>query len=85
MDRFLVESNHSPGNCELVIKETHSIGYLHYFEWGCADDVHTGWAFIEAENHDQALMSVPSIVRDQARAVRVVKYGQKGARKHHPS
>ncbi|MDF1499867.1 MAG: hypothetical protein P1P76_05290 [Anaerolineales bacterium] len=46
MERFLVESNHSAGDCELVIKETHSIGYLHYFEWDCADDVHTGWAFI---------------------------------------
>jgi hypothetical protein len=85
MQRFLVESNHSPDNCELVIKETHSMGYLHYFEWGCAEDVHTGWAFLEAENRDQALMSVPSIVRDQARAVRVVKYGAEEARKHHSS
>lgn len=82
MERFLVESNHSAGNCELVVKETHSIGYLHYFEWGCADDVHTGWAFIEAENRGQALMAVPSIVRDQARAVRVVKFGKDGVRKH---
>jgi hypothetical protein len=83
MERYLVESHHSPENCEMVIKETHSIGYLHYFEWGCADDVHTGWAFIEAESRDQALMSVPSIVRDQARAVRVVKYGDKSAQLHH--
>ncbi len=85
MERFLVESHHSPGNCEMVIKETHSLGYLHYFEWGCADDVHTGWAFIEAENKDQALMSVPSLVRSQARAVRVVKYGREDAGEHHQS
>jgi hypothetical protein len=76
MERYLIESNHSPENCELVIKETHSLGYLHHFEWGCADDVHTGWAFLEAEDKTQALMSVPSIVRDQARAIRVVKYGK---------
>ncbi|MGD8552119.1 MAG: hypothetical protein PVI81_00200 [Anaerolineales bacterium] len=85
MERYLVESNHSPGNCEMVIKETHSLGYLHYFEWGCADDVHTGWAFIEAEDREQALMSVPSIVRNQARAVRVVQFGREDATKHHQS
>ncbi|MGD2057593.1 MAG: hypothetical protein PVI04_02590 [Anaerolineales bacterium] len=85
MDRYLVESNHSADNCELVIKQVHSMGYLHFFEWGCADNVHTGWAFIEAESHEQALMSVPSIVREKARAVRVVKYGEKPGQELHPS
>lgn len=85
MDRYLVESNHSADNCEMVIREVHSMGYLHFFEWGCADGVHTGWAFIEAENREQALMSVPSIVRERTRAVRVVKYGEKEARELHPS
>lgn len=85
MERYLIESNHSPGNCELVIKETSALGYLHHFEWGCADDVHTGWAFLEAENKAQALMSVPSIVRDQARAVRVVKFGKQKFGESHSS
>ena len=83
MEHYLIESNHSPGNCELVIKETHSLGYLHYFEWGCTDDVHTGWAFLEAEDKAQALMSVPSIVRAQARAIRVVKYGKQTSEDSH--
>lgn len=85
MEQYMVESNHSADNCELVIKETHAIGYLHHFKWGCADDVHTGWAILEAENRDQALMSVPSIVRDQARAVRLVKFGRKEASELHAS
>jgi hypothetical protein len=85
MERYLVESNHDPVNCEMVIKETHSIGYLHHFVWGCADDIHTGWAHIEAENRDQALLAVPLIVRGQARAVRIVKYGEKSADALHHS
>lgn len=83
MQKFLIESTHSASDCEMVIKETHAIGYLHHFEWGCTDDVHTGWAVLEAENRDQALMSVPSVVRGQSRAVRLVKFGPDQGRKMH--
>lgn len=76
MKRFLVESPHSHDQCEKVIKQVHSMGYLHHFEWGCEGGVHCGWAFIEADSSEEALMVVPTLVRDQARAVWVVKYGR---------
>lgn len=75
MDRYMVESPHDHDNCTLVIKEVHSMGYLHHFDWGCEDGVHVGWAILEAESREQALMVVPSLVRAEARAVRLVKYG----------
>ncbi len=74
MDRYLIESPHTEGNCHLVIKEVRAKGYLHRFEWGCADGVHCGWAIIEAESEGQARMIVPSIVRSDARVVRLVKF-----------
>jgi hypothetical protein len=74
MTRFLVETEHNMDSCALVVGEIHSMGYLHHFEWGCDVDIHCGWAFIEAENEGEALLSVPLIVRPQARAVRLIKF-----------
>lgn len=74
MDKFLVESPHTPHDCKLALKQIHSIGYLNNFEWGCHDGVHTGWAILEAENAAQALAVVPAAVRDKARVVRLSKF-----------
>jgi hypothetical protein len=74
MDRFLVESPHTIHDCKLAVKQVHSLGYLHNFDWGCEAGVHTGWAVIEAENESQALGVVPALVRSKARAVRLSKF-----------
>ena len=50
------------------------MGYLHHFEWGCKDDVHIGWAILEAESADQAQMVVPAMVRKEARVVGLTKW-----------
>ncbi len=49
-------------------------GYLHHFEWGCKDGVHSAWAIIEAENREHARQIVPWMVRDKARIVKLVKF-----------
>lgn len=74
MDRFVIESPHNADDCRLVITQIHAMGYLHHFEWGCPDGVHSGWAFIEAEDENQARMIVPSVVRNSARVVRISRY-----------
>lgn len=74
MDRYMIESPHTVENCTMVIKEVESMGYLHHFDWGCEDGVHVGWAIIEADTHAQARLVVPSLVRKDARAVRLVKF-----------
>jgi hypothetical protein len=76
MKRFLVETPHTEENCTLVIREVHAMGYLNYFEWGCESGVHCGWGFVEADDEPGALMTVPSVVRKQARAVAVTKFGR---------
>lgn len=74
MKKFIVISNHSAEDCELALKETLAIGYLHHFDWGCKDGVHTGWAIIEAEDKAQAMMSVPTFLRGQAKVVQLTKF-----------
>lgn len=74
MDRYIVISPHTYEECKHVIELVTAAGYLTHMDWGCKDNDHTGYANIEAESHEQALMLVPPIVRHKARAVKVVKY-----------
>lgn len=74
MKRFLVISNHKAEDCTLALKETLAIGYLTHFDWGCKDGVHTGWAVLEAEDKAEAMLSVPTFLRNQATVVRLTKF-----------
>jgi hypothetical protein len=35
---------------------------------------HTGWAIIDAESEKEALMSVPTVIRDKSRAIQIVQF-----------
>lgn len=74
MDRYLVISPHTEGDCKQALKEVNAIGYITHFDWGCADGDHTGWVVIEAENTQQALLVVPAMQRHKAKAVKLVKF-----------
>lgn len=74
MDRFLVISPHTAGDCAKALKEIYSVGYITHFDWGCMDGDHTGWLVLEAENAKQALMVVPTMQRHNARAIKLVKF-----------
>jgi hypothetical protein len=74
MERFLIESPHTARECKMVVKLVQSMGYLNNFDWGCGEGVHTGWAMIEAENAAQALGVVPALIRNQARAIKLLKF-----------
>lgn len=74
MDRFIVISPHTVEDCKQALKEVHAAGYITHFDWGCKGGDHTGWAVLEAENSDQALLVVPALQRHKARAVKLVKF-----------
>jgi hypothetical protein len=74
MKRFLVVSNHTSADCVQALKETLAIGYLTHFEWGCKDGTHTGWAILEAENKAQAILSVPTFLRNKATVIQLTKF-----------
>ena len=59
---------------EKAIKETLAIGYLTHFEWGCKDGVHTGWAILEANDKAEAILSVPTFLRPDARVIMLTRF-----------
>ena len=83
MDRYLIETPHTDENCKLLISQVHALGYLHHFDWGCGDGVHCGWAIIEAESEEQARMAVPSVIRDDARVIRLIRFDSDQVKQFH--
>lgn len=80
MDRYIVISKHTPDDCRLAVKHfmQHHANFLTHFEWGCYDDDHTAYTIIDAESHQAALMTVPPLFRDKAKAVKVVRFEPRG-------
>jgi hypothetical protein len=74
MERYIIISDHSNEDCLHILDLVQAQGYLHHYDWGCKDGVHVGWVIIEAENREEALLSVPPIIRNKARAVRLNKF-----------
>jgi len=78
MDRYMIIAPHTDAECSAVVKQVIAAGFNTHVDWGCKDGDHTGWAVIEADSHEQALMFVPPIMRPNARAVKVVKFYESG-------
>jgi len=79
MDRYIVISSHTPEDCKMAIKEfrQYNAGFLTHFEWGCLDNDHTAYAIIDAESHENARMSVPTLFREKTRVVRITHFNPK--------
>ena len=76
MDRYIIISSHTAEDCRMAVKHfiQHHANFLTHFEWGCYDNDHTAYAFVEADSHAQALMAVPPLFRDKARAIKVTRF-----------
>jgi ribulose bisphosphate carboxylase small subunit len=83
MERYIVISHHTGEDCVKALKQVLAIGYLTHYEWGCKDGVHTGWAILEAENKGEAMLSVPTFLRDKAQVVRLVQFDPDRVQKMH--
>lgn len=76
MDRYVIETPHTAQDCKMLVQQVYAMGYLHHFDWGCMDGVHSGWAIIEAESEAQARLAVPAIVRNKARVIKLCKFSE---------
>lgn len=78
MPRFLIETTHDadPKACALSLQAAQERGshYLTNAFWGCEDDVHKAWVFVDAEDRADALRMVPVGSRLEATAVYVRQY-----------
>ena len=87
MPRFLIEVSHESTQvtCARAVEVFLKTG-SHFFthaDWGCKDGVHVGWAIVEAENREEAIMTVPTIIRNKARAVRLNKFTEEDLQNLH--
>lgn len=74
MQKFMIISPHTHEECTMVVKQTLAIGYLTHFWWGCKSGDHTGYAMIEANNPDEALLSIPTMIRKKGKAIGLVQF-----------
>jgi hypothetical protein len=77
MQKFLVISPHTHEECTQVVKQTLAIGYLTHFYWGCKSGDHTGYAMIDAASEKEALLSIPTVIRDKGKAVGIIQFDPK--------
>jgi hypothetical protein len=79
MSRFIVISSHTAEDCTMAVKyfREHHAGFLTHFEWGCYDNDHTAYTMIDAETHEEALLTVPPLFRDKARVVKLTTFNPK--------
>jgi len=83
MDRYLIETTHTDEECLGLLDQVLAMGYLHNFDWGCEDGDHTGWAIIEVDDREQAMLAVPAMVRSKARVVRLNKFTDEDVQRLH--
>lgn len=83
MYRYLIESPHSAHDCNHVVGQVVNMGYITHYDWGCESGVHKGWIIIEAENEEEALFSVPSLVRHEAIITKINKFTPEKFNKMH--
>ncbi len=79
MDRYLIISNHTAEDCKMAVQHfaKYNAGFLTHFEWGCNDNDHRAFAFVDADSHEQALLAVPPLLRSKAKAIKVVQFTPK--------
>jgi len=83
MERFLIISTHTPEGCNLALHQMLATGFITHFDWGCDDGEHTGWAIIEAESANQAMLAVPTSQRSGAKAIKLRKFSVEEIKKLH--
>jgi hypothetical protein len=85
MGRFMIQASHTPEECLDILDEYVKAGahYLTHTEWGCDENVHTGWIVVEAESDAEARLMVPPIIRNKALLVRLTTYSPEQIKKFH--
>ncbi len=79
MNRFIVISSHTAEDCRMAVKHfrEHHANFLTHFEWGCYDNDHTAYAFVDAENHEEAKLTVPPLFRNKTRVIKLANFDPK--------
>jgi len=81
MPRYIIEVTHenSKLECARAIEIFLSSGshFLTNADWGCPDDVHKAWFFMDAIDKNEAIMIVPPALRKDTRIIELAKFSMK--------
>jgi hypothetical protein len=84
---FLIETSHAPSPqvCGRSLKAAVDQGshYITNSYWGCDDDVHKSWIFVEASDRGDATVMIPPMDRLESTIVEVRKYTPEQIREMH--
>jgi len=85
MDRYFIESLHTPEECLRALDEVlaKSPDMLAKYEWGCMSGDHTGYAIVEARSAQEAAGIVPEFLRGKARVVKLNRFTPEQVRQFH--
>ena len=85
MERYFVESPHTPQECLRALDEilAKGPGYLANYEWGCLAGDHTGYAIVEARSESEAKESIPTFLEGKARVVKLNRFTPEQIREFH--
>ena len=76
MEKYFVESKHTPEECLRALDEVLAKGpnVLDRIEWGCMAGDHTGYCIVDATSDADALKIVPTFLHGKARVVKLNKF-----------
>lgn len=82
MEKYIIISAHTAEDCRQAVKHfrEHHASFLTHYLWGCYDNDHTAYSFVDAESHEEAKMTVPPLFRDKTRVVKLVSFNPKTAK-----
>jgi len=87
MAKYVVESTHTPEECLNALDEMLEKGpdTLDKFVWGCHSGVHKGWAYVDADNEDEACAIIPKSSQEKTKVTEVSKFTPEQIRSAHES
>lgn len=73
MERYFVESPHTPQECLDALDKILAKGpdALAKYEWGCMAGDHTGYAIVDARSESEVKEAIPDFLRGKARVVKL--------------
>ncbi len=83
MAKYVIESSHTPEECLSALDELLARGpdILEKFIWGCAHGEHTGWAYVDVKNKEDAIDLLPKSLN--AKITEVSKFSPEQIKSFH--
>jgi hypothetical protein len=85
MERYFVESPHTPEECLRALDEimAKGPGVLARYEWGCMAGDHTGYAMVDGHSESEVRGTIPAFLGAKARVVKLNKFTPEQIREFH--